>query len=204
MNKSKSTLKLTHYLTAGHSPARYGNVFGREDVGGRARLRVGLDGAQDAAVAALANHLRGPFQLLYVLHATRTGAELGRYESPDLTANAVQAFLHQFGRFLCEDSRHDLWLRSHDDDATIVLDRHNLIYAYGPLQALEAVLKSLGVRESESPTVPDPHTHHYHQEWDQTEEEILRHFDWHLKPLRPADVQFDDSGPGQQRSDTDR
>jgi hypothetical protein len=121
-----------------------------------------------------------------------------------LTANAVQAFLHQFGRFLCEDSRHDLWLRSHDDDATIVLDRHNLIYAYGPLQALEAVLKSLGVRESESPTVPDPHTHHYHQEWDQTEEEILRHFDWHLKPLRPADVQFDDSGPGQQRSDTDR
>jgi hypothetical protein len=81
----------------------YGHVFAREDVGGRARLRVGLDGAQDAAIAALASGLRGPFQLLYVLHTTRTGAELGRYESPDLTADGVQAFLHQFGRFLCED-----------------------------------------------------------------------------------------------------
>ena len=182
----------------------YGNVFAREDIGGRARLRVGLDGAQDAAVSALVSGLRGPFQLLYVLHTTRTGADLGRYESPDLTADPVQAFLHQFGRFLCEDSRHDLWLRSHDDDATIVLDRHNLIDAYGPLQAFEAVLKSLGVREGESPAVPDPHMHHYHSDWDHAEEEILRHFDWHIKPLRPADVQFDDSGRRQQRSDTDR
>jgi len=72
------------------------------------------------------------------------------------------------------------------------------------LHAFEAVLKTLGVREGESPAVPDPHMHHYHQEWDQTEEEILRHFDWHIKPLRPADVQFDDSGRGQQRSDIDR
>jgi hypothetical protein len=121
-----------------------------------------------------------------------------------VTADAVQAFLHQFGRFLCEDSRHDLWLRSHDDDATIVLDRHNLIYAYGPLQAFEAVLKSLGVHEGESPVVPDPHMHHYHQDWDHTEEAILRHFDWLIKPLRPADVQFDGSGRGQERSDTGR
>jgi hypothetical protein len=45
---------------------------------------------------------------------------------------------------------------------------------------------------------------HYHPDWDHTEEEILRHFDWHITPLRPADVQFDDSGRGQQRSDTDR
>jgi hypothetical protein len=141
--------------------------------------------------------------VLYVLHTTRTGAELGRYESPELTADAVHAFLHQFGRFLCEDSRHDLWLRSHDDDATIVLDRHNLIYAYGPLQAFEAVLKSVDVREGESPAVPDPHMHHYYQDWDHTEEKILRHFDWHIKPLRPGDVQFDDSGRGRQRSDTD-
>jgi hypothetical protein len=67
--------------------------------------------------------------------------------------------------------------RSQDGDATIVLDRHNLIYAYGPLQAFEAVLKTLGVREGESPAAPAPHRHHYHQEWNQTEEEILRQFD---------------------------
>jgi len=179
----------------------YGNVFAREDVGGRARLRVGLDGAQVTVVAALANGLRGPFQLLYVLHTTRTGAALGRYESPELTVDAVQAFLDQFGRFIAEDSRHDLWLRSHDDDATIVLDRHNLIYAYGPVQAFEAVLKSVGVREGDSPAVPDPHMHHYHQDWDKTEQEIVRYFDWHMTPLRPADVQCDHSGRRQQRSE---
>ena len=89
-------------------PFDYGNVFAREEVGGRARLRVGLDEAQDAAVATLARTLRGPFQLLYVLHTTRTAAELGRYESPELTSADVELFLSEFGRFLCEDSRHDL------------------------------------------------------------------------------------------------
>ena len=73
----------------------------------------------------------------------------GRYESPELTADAVKGFLHQFGRFLREDSRHDLWVRSHDDDATIVLDRHNLIYAYGPLDAFAVGSQSLDVREGQ-------------------------------------------------------
>ena len=48
-----------------------------------------------------------PFQLLYVLHTTRTGAELGRYESPELNSEAVRAFLDSFGRFLSEDARQD-------------------------------------------------------------------------------------------------
>ena len=168
----------------------YGNAFAREDVGGHPRLRVGLNDAQDACVATLASGLSGPFQLLYVLHTTRTGAELGRYESPELTADAVQDFLDQFGRFLCEDSRHDLWVRSHDDDATIVLDRHNLIYAYGPLDAFEAALQSLGARKGE-PAVLGAHVHHYYPAWDEAERRVLRFFEWDIKPLRPSDVQFD-------------
>lgn len=172
-------------------PFAYGNVFVREEIGGLSRLRVGVDGSQDAALAALADGLVGPFQLLYVLHTTRTGAELGRYESPDLTADTVQGFLRQFGRFLCEDSRHDVWIRSHNDDATLVLDRHNLIYAYGPLSRFESVLQTLGVREGQSPVVPDPHVHNYHQAWDGAEEEVVRHFHWHIKRLQPTDVQFE-------------
>jgi hypothetical protein len=72
-----------------------------------------------------------------------------------------------------------------------VLDRHNLIYGYGPLNDFERVLQSLGVRQGESPLVPDPHLHHYHQVWDGAEREIVRRFDWHIKPLRTADVQFE-------------
>jgi hypothetical protein len=172
-------------------PFAYGNVFVREEVRGLSRLCVGVDGSQDAALAALADGLLGPFQLLYVLHTTRTGAELGRYESPDLIADTVQDFLRQFGRFLCEDSRHDVWVRSHDDDATLVLDRHNLIYAYGPLDRFESALQALGVRQGESPVVPDPHVHHYHQAWDGAEGGVVRHFNWQIKPLQPTDVQFE-------------
>ena len=91
-------------------PFAYGNVFARERVGGRPRIRVGVDEAQDAIVAALAGGLRGPFQLLYVMHTTRTGAELGRYESPELTNEDVEEFPREFGLFICEDSRHDLWV----------------------------------------------------------------------------------------------
>jgi hypothetical protein len=169
---------------------QYGNVFAREDVGGQARLRVGLNEDQDACVLTLATGLSGPFQLLYVLHTTRTGAELGRYESPELTADAMEEFLRQFGRFLREDSRHDLWVRSHDDDATIVLDRHNVIHAYGPLDAFEAALQSLGARRGE-PAVLGAHVHHYHAAWDEAERRVLRSFEWDIKPLRPSDVQFD-------------
>src|SRR4051794_15004365 len=108
------------------------------------------------ALEALTSHLRGPFQLLYVLHTTRTGAALGRYESPELNAAAVHKFLQSFERFLSEDARRDFWIRSHTDDATIVLDRHNLIHAYGPLDAFESALRDLGVQAGAPPSIPDP------------------------------------------------
>jgi hypothetical protein len=168
----------------------YGNVFVREGVGGGARLRVGLNEGQDTCVRTLASTLSGPFQLLYVLHTTRTGAGLGRYESPELTFAGVEDLLNEFDRFFSEDSRHDLWVRSHDDDATIVLDRHNLIYAYGPLEEFEATLQSLGARRGE-PSVLGAHVRHYHSEWDDAERRILRTLAWEIKPLRPSDVQFD-------------
>ena len=140
-------------------PFEYGNTFERETVGGRDRLRVGLDEAQDACVRELGSGLAGPFQLLYVLHTTRTGSELGRYESPELSIGQVHQFLDRFGPFLSQDARHDFWLRSHDD-ATIVLDRHNIIHAYGPLATFEAALLRIGLTSSGLPRIPDPHVHH--------------------------------------------
>src|SRR5262249_43812903 len=156
--------------------------------GGFERLKIGLNDGQDACVLALLGGLRGPFQLLFVLHTTRTGADLGRYESPELTATEVEAFVRRFGRFLSEDARHDFWVRSHGDDATIVLDRHNVIYAYGALDAFESALRSLGARAGETPAIPDPHVHHYHPEWDDTERALIGTFKWHVKPLRETDV----------------
>jgi hypothetical protein len=125
-----------------------------------------------------------------VLHTTRTVAALGRYESPELTSANVEPFLSEFGRFLCGDSGHDLWVRSHDDDAPIVFDRQNLIFAYGPLGLFTRELQSLGAREGE-PAVLAAHVHHYHSAWDDAERAVLRCFEWRITPLRPSDVQFD-------------
>jgi hypothetical protein len=168
----------------------YGNVFSRQTIGGTPRLRIALDGQHDTAVRALVGRLPGPFQLLYVLHTTRTGAALGRYESPELSAAAVDDFVTTFGGFLCQDARHDVWVRSPDDDATIVWDRHNLIYAYGPLEPFESVLRHFGVRSGAPPPIPDPHVHHYHREWDPGEDAVLHACDWCITPLQEPDVQF--------------
>ena len=106
---------------------------------------------------------------------------------------SVQAFLDSFGPFLSEDSRHDFWIRAHDDNATIVWDRHDLIYAYGPLDAFESVLRDIGLRADTPPSIPDPHVHHYHAERDGDERAVLQAFDWIVKPLRESDVQFVES-----------
>jgi hypothetical protein len=108
----------------------------------------------------------------------------------------LEEFVEKFGQFLSEDSRHDLWLRSHDDDATIVLDRHNMIYAYGPPNLFETALLTFGAHAGRLPEIPDPHVHHYHREWDEAEREALRTLPWNVKPLRPSDVQFDDGQGG--------
>jgi hypothetical protein len=185
-----TTRKIDALVASETSPFDYGNTFEEETVGGKTRLRIGLDESHEACLCELTSELSGPFQLLYVLHTTRTGADLGRYESHVLTAPQVGEFLRRFGRFLSHDARHDFWIRSHGDDATIVFDRHNLIYAYGPLQQFEAVLLRIGACRAGLPRVPDPHAHHYHPEWDSSELAVLAALQWTRKPLREDDLQF--------------
>ena len=183
------TRKIDAVVGSEHSAFDYGNTFQAETIKGVERLKIGFDKAQDACLCELAAGLAGPFQLLYVLHTTRTGADLGRYESPELTVEQMQEFLQRFGAFLAQDARHDIWLRSHDDNATLVLDRHNVIYAYGPLRMFEATLLRIGAGRAGLPRVPDPHLHYYHSDWDSKEREILSALPWTRKPLREADVQ---------------
>ncbi|WP_291986451.1 hypothetical protein [Luteitalea sp.] len=184
------TMKIESLVGEQPQAFAYGDIFAHEDAGGHARLCVGVDGDSADCVATLARTLLGPFQVLYVLHTTRTGAALARYESPVLSQDELRAFLRRFGSFLNEDSRHDLWVRSHDDDATLVLDRHGVIYAYGPLGEFEAALRQLGIRESAVVEIPCPHIHHYHATWDDAEEQMLRSLDWTLTPLPLSDEQF--------------
>jgi hypothetical protein len=185
-----STRKIDALVGSVETRFDYGYTFAKEIVGGQTRLTIGFDSAQDGCVRELASGLAGPFQLLYVLHTTRTGAALGRYQSPVVPVAQLHDFLIRFGPFLAEDARHDFWVRSHDDDATIVLDRHNVIYAYGPLTTFRRVLLRIGAHSHGLPRVPDPHVHYYHDAWDDSERQVLAALPWIRTPLRDNDVQY--------------
>lgn len=152
---------------------------------------MGLRGGHTPALLTLTALLSPPFKLLYVLHTSRTGAVLGRYESDLLDGPDVEGVLAKFGRFFAEDARHDVWLHS-AGGGTLVLDRHNLLYAYGSLEEYERTLKMFGVQPGELPNAPAPHALHYHEAWDAMEREAARTFAWRITPLRPEDRQFED------------
>ena len=170
----------------------YANTYVRERTGTSERLRVGLRGGQAHVFRLLGSTLAPPYVVLYVLHTSRTGAPLGRYESPELTRAEVAALEERFGAYFAGDARHDVWLHAPTEGATLVLDRYNLVYAYGPLDHVERQLRDSGVAPAAAwaaPQAPSPRALHYHPEWDTAEEELLAALDWHRKPLRPEDVQ---------------
>jgi hypothetical protein len=141
----------------------------------------------------LAFSLPAPYYVLYVLHTSRCGNKLGRYQSPSLDFHALNDFLTEFGEFLTNDARHDLWVHAPKAGATIVWDRHDLMYAYGPLKRFCVVLKEC-VKEGELNGPPDPHVHMYHAEYDDSERKLLHYFDWSRSPLRAREEQFPSGG----------
>ena len=137
--------------------------------------------------------LAPPYRLLYVLHTSRIGSPLGRYESPSLSRSEVEALAARFGRYFAEDARHDVWLFSEAEDGMLVLDRYNLVYAYGPLDRFTRALEDGGVQpvaQWAAPEAPYPHALHYHEEWDASERDLLQSLDWFRGPLKPEDVQL--------------
>ena len=168
---------------------RYTNSFQTERTTGADRLRISVDEAPLSLLWKLALPLAAPFFVLYVLHTSRCGNQLGRYQSPAIQFDAVNGFVAEFCEFLTDDGRHDLWVHSPRSDATLVWDRHDLIYAYGPLEQFRVVLKE-GLQEGQADGPPDPHVHMYHPQYDEAERRILRYFQWSRSPLLKEDQQF--------------
>jgi hypothetical protein len=132
--------------------------------------------------------MQPPLFLLYVLHSPRGEAAPGRYQSPPLQIDEAQAFLQRFADFLGGDGRFDLWAHSPGEQATLVWDRHDLLFGYGPLERFASELRARGFSEGE-PRVPTPHEHHYRAELDPSARELIAAFDWSYSPLRPEDEQ---------------
>jgi hypothetical protein len=154
----------------------------------KGRIVAGVAGSDPAIFGRLVECLEPPYFLLYVLHTPRGEALPGRYQSPALSLNQVKEFLARFAPFLTADARFDLWAHAPEDNATVVWDRHNQIFGYGPLERYLSTLEGMGFNRGR-PEVPVPHEHHYHSELDPLAKEVLSAFDWARSPLRPQDEQ---------------
>lgn len=152
------------------------------------RLQAALPAKQATVMRRLAQCLAPPYALLYVLHTPRGEAPAGRYQSPSIDREQLSAFLDRFGAYLAADARFDLWLHSFEEQATVVWDRHDLLYAYGPINKLRDALEVLGFKPGQ-PQVGFAHQHHYRAEFDADARALLQHWDWTHTPLQKGDEQ---------------
>jgi len=117
------------------------------------------------------------------MRAPRVAAEPGRWESDAYSRAALLRFLDRFGELFEDDARAELWLGEAAGDGLLVLDEHDLIYAYGPLHRFQAILRRRGYRPGD-PRIPDPHEHRYNHQFDALERELDR---WEWRRRLPLD-----------------
>ena len=123
-----------------------------------------------------------------MLIVSHLDSELARYQCPNpLTQTELEAFLSEFHDFFESDGRHHIWITSLPEKATLVYDRHDLIYAYGPLQRFADAVEQQGFQES-AIIIPSPHAHCYQAEFDTSEAAVLNYWEWKTFPLTEQDL----------------
>ena len=163
-------------------PHEYAPVYMREDATGVERLVFTPSGRQISLMLDLAAEMGEPLGVMYVLRLPRARGRAGRYYSLLMEHDGVRAFLKRFEVFLEGDARHDVWVVRPDTNAMVVYDNHNWMYAYGPLDSMEGVLARHGLRWG-TPEMPVPHSHYYHAEFDDAQDQVLAWTEWAWKPL---------------------
>jgi len=165
----------------------YPAVFFRESTTGADRLKIAASNKGVQLMQQLARLLRDPFAVLYVLLVPRGGSEAGRYQSPWLDRDELKEVFDRYSDFWEQDGRHHVWIHSTTDQATLVYDQHNVIFAYGPLDEYVCLLKAAGFEEVDELNFPAPHGHCYHVEFDAMERELTSSDGWKLSPLQEGD-----------------
>jgi hypothetical protein len=165
----------------------YSKIYVVEPTTGAPRLKIAASEFGTKVLGGLTEALDGPFSLLYLLVVPRGGSRDGRYQSPWMNRSELNDFLGRYSEFLEQDGRHHLWLFSHPEKATLVYDRHNVIYAYGPIARLEKILAKNGYAKSATLNFPAPHSHCYHAEFDDPERDIVGLPGWARSDLRDGD-----------------
>ncbi|HEX6773330.1 MAG TPA: hypothetical protein VF126_14970 [Acidobacteriaceae bacterium] len=173
-------------------PWSYENVWAVEDLSDRKRLIIAPKSTKLDIFERLAEIVPESFWLLYVLVVPRGEGNAGRYQSCELQSlDQVRRFLHEFKDLLETDGRQNLWIHSTCGSATLVFDRHGLVYGYGPVNNWTKILKQIGLTEvpSRAIKIPNPHSHHYHAEFDAEARRLLEYLEWRHTPLRDQDLE---------------
>jgi hypothetical protein len=184
--------RLSELRVADWLPVHYPSAFTTETLeSGVRRIRCTTAADPSTFFRQLAGVFTPPYFLLYVLH-TPADAAPGRYQSGALSPDDLREFMAVFADFLAGDGRHDIWLSAPNDGAQVVWDRHDILYAYGRLEAVASFLRTEGYHEAAA-EIPVPHAHHYHPEFDDAERRLLLYYDWLTSPLQPSDEQHPDA-----------
>jgi len=175
-------------IPSGERGFEYPDIFAVEKTSGPKRLVIAPSANHVSILIELLQVMSEPFGILYVLVVPRGGSDAGRYQIADpVSREQTEEFLQRFREYFENDGRHDIWIASVSDSAQLVYDRHNVIYAYGPLLEFENELLGRGLTKAEFVRFPSPHTHNYHAAFDQDERDVLHSWHWKQSPLRESD-----------------
>jgi hypothetical protein len=180
--------KLSHAIADSWVPYSHGKVYAVSPTDSGERLVAGVPDGDQSPFTHLVSCLEPPYFLLYVLHTPRGEGDAGRYQSAPVSLEQFQEFMHRFGSYLASDARFDIWAHSAAEQATVVWDRHNQLFAYGPLAKFSSELNALGFTSGDA-SISFPHQHHYRAEFDADAQALLANWAWSYSPLRPEDEQ---------------
>lgn len=152
------------------------------------RIVSGVPGGDPGVFERLVTSMSEPIMLLYILHTPRGEAEVGRYQSPELSMKDFRSFVAKYHAFLKGDARFDIWAHSQLSQATVIWDRHNELFGDGPIQHFATDLSALGFTEGVVHRL-EAHQHHYREELDHLARQLIVEYAWIYSPLRPEDEQ---------------
>jgi hypothetical protein len=167
----------------------YENLFFEQAGEQYRRLVIGpSQGQVELMLELAAAGSTGPWFALYVLLTPRLGKRsAGRYQGDLYESFAeVSGLFRDFAAYFEGDGRHHVWLCDVHQRATLVYDRHDVLFAYGPLEEWKQMLREKGFEERTF-WFPAPHVHHYNKEFDGEEDRLLDIGVWRYFPLAESD-----------------
>jgi hypothetical protein len=172
---------------ADDAEVRYDNIYQLQQHPTWSRVAIGAKDRQIPLMLEIAKSWQGPYGVLYVLVVPRLGHEPGRYQIPEpCDFDALELFAYTFQEYFERDGRHHLWLMDLPSRAQLVYDNHDIIYAYGDMEWYTQFLDKKGFLRQDV-DIACPHSHHYNQEFDSCEDEILKYWEWKHFPLQEQD-----------------